>query len=84
MPKSQVHLVSNWAFLLHGPVHFLLDMINISAPKKGEGQRFWKFVHAALKKCIQSLDLYNKALRILAYMWAFIKGICEYIHLASK
>ena len=35
MPKSQVHLVSNWAFLLHGPVHFVLDMINISAPRKG-------------------------------------------------
>ena len=59
MPKSQVHLVGNWAILLHGPVHFVRDMIDISAERKGEGHRFGEVRSCSINGSAHNLWIYT-------------------------
>ena len=85
MLKSQVHLVSNWAFLLHGPVHFVLDMINISAlPRRGRRTKISEVRSCSIKEVHTISRSIQWSSVDIDYYVRISMGICKHIHLTSN
>ena len=71
-------LVCNWAFVLHGPVHFVLDMINISAlPRKGRRTKISEVRSCSSIKEVSAYNLWICTIQLCRYY----KSILYYIHL---